>query len=327
VLGGAFLLDLLLGDPRYPLHPVRLMGHGISFTQRVLSRAGLDGKFGGILLAFSMETIAVGTYLILDFLAGSISTLAAFFMALVICYSCLALRDLINHVNRVISAVEKDDLAGARQAVAAVVGRDVQYLDKAGVCRAAIETLAENFVDGFLSPVFWYDAGAVIGHFIGVLPTKSGICFMIGFKTASTLDSMVGYKTPEFLGFGWAGARLDDLMNFVPARLSLIILFAGALMSGLDAMNGFIVALRDRLKHDSPNAAHAESFVAGALGLRLGGPTKYVDGLKQKPWLGKGKPDPGSLDIQRAASLIKWSASVAVIITLSISLCLFQAGR
>ncbi|MCD6305489.1 MAG: cobalamin biosynthesis protein CobD [Deltaproteobacteria bacterium] len=320
VLGAAFMLDLLLGDPRYPLHPVRLMGHGISFGERVLRRAGLDGRFGGIILVLAMETVSVAIYLLLDFLVASIFSLAALFLALILCYSCLALRDLVYHVNRVITALQNDDLAGAREAVGTVVGRDVQYLDKPGVCRAAIETLAENFVDGFFSPVFWYAAGAAMGLFISVSPTKSGICCMIGFKVASTLDSMAGYKTPEFLEFGWAGAKLDDLLNFVPARLSGPILAVGALITGLHPLEGLMTFRRDRLKHDSPNAAHAESFVAGALGIRLGGPTIYADGLKQKPWLAKGKDDPGPSDIQKTVHLIKWSAFITMIIIIPLSL-------
>ena len=136
--------------------------------------------------------------------------------------------------------------------------------------------------------------------------------FMMVFKVASTLDSMVGYKDSEFLEFGWAGAKLDDIMNFIPARLSLMVLFAGAWICRLKASEGIRVALKDRLKHDSPNAAHAESFVAGALAVRLGGPTLYPDGQKDKPWLGKGNPDPVPQHIRRTASLLTGSAWVAV---------------
>jgi len=323
VLVGAFLLDLLLGDPPYPLHPVRLIGHGISFAEGVLRRAGLDGRFGGILLALSMETISVAAYLLLDLLAASISCLIVFFLALIMCYSCLALRDLITHVKRVIPAIERDGLARARHAVAMVVGRDVQYLDKVGVCRAAIETLAENFVDGFLSPVFWYALGACIGHFTSVSPMKSGICCMIGFKVASTLDSMVGYKTPQFVEFGWAGARLDDVFNFVPARISGPILTVGALITGLHPHEGLLTFREDRLKHESPNAAHAESFLAGALHVRLGGPTMYRDGLKEKAWLGEIFQDPRPSDISKTILLI-WVSGWIFVVLSSLFLLLFQ---
>ena len=150
-----------------------------------------------------------------------------------------------------------------------VVGRDVRFLDEKGVCRASVETLAENFVDGFLSPLFWCLMGAVLANLLGLSPIKTAMSFMLAFKVASTLDSMVGYKNPDYIDFGVAGARLDDIMNFIPARFSLIILFVGAGISGFHPVNGLKAAMGDRLKHESPNSAHAESFVAGALDIRL----------------------------------------------------------
>ena len=151
-----------------------------------------------------------------------------------------------------------------------------------------------------------------MGYILGLSPVMSAVSFMITFKVASTLDSMVGYKDSEFLEFGWAGAKLDDIMNFIPARLSLIFLFAGAWISKLKASEGMRVALRDRLKHDSPNAAHAESFVAGALEVRLGGPSVYPDGQKDKPWLAKGNPDPLLRHIRKTAALLTCSAWAVV---------------
>jgi adenosylcobinamide-phosphate synthase len=142
----------------------------------------------------------------------------------------------------------------------------------------------------------------------------TAISFMLAFKVASTLDSMVGYKDSEFLELGWAGAKLDDIMNFVPARLSLVILFVGAWISRLNPVEGIKTALRDRLKHESPNSAHAESFVAGALHVHLGGPTVYPGGKKEKPWLGEGNPDPLPIHIQKTSLLLKCSAWVGVII-------------
>lgn len=231
---------------------------------------------------------------------------------LFICYSCLALKDLFYHMDKVIRALEGGNLAEARKEIAMVVGRDVRFLDEKGISRAAIETMAENFVDGFLSPLFWYLSGGILGYIFGLSPVMSAVGFMITFKVASTLDSMVGYKDSEFLEFGWAGAKLDDIMNFIPARLSLMVLFAGAWIFRIEASEGIRVALRDRLKHDSPNAAHAESFVAGALEVRLGGPTVYPEGQKDKPWLGEGNPDPLPQHIRRTASLLTRSAWVAV---------------
>ena len=195
-----------------------------------------------------------------------------------------------------------------------IVGRDVNFLDESGIIRAAIETLAENFVDGFLSPVFWYSAGCLLGVAVNSNPVYSGIVFLIIFKVVSTLDSMVGYKTEEFKEIGWLGARLDDLMNFIPARLSIIVLFLGATLSGLNPFAGLRTSMRDRLKHESPNSAHSESFAAGSIKARLGGPTRYLDGVKEKPWLGEEFPDPVVADIKCVIKLLLVSSFITILI-------------
>ncbi|MEA2040423.1 MAG: adenosylcobinamide-phosphate synthase CbiB [Thermodesulfobacteriota bacterium] len=308
----AFIFDLLLGDPRYRFHPIRLIGRCIALFTRILRRVGLDGRWGGIVLVVIVEFVFLIAFLAPSLVLHRIHILLGLGFDLFICYSCLALKDLFYHMDRVNHALGGGNLAEARKGIAMVVGRDVRFLDEKGISRAAIETMAENFVDGFLSPLFWYLNGGILGYILGLSPVMTAAGFMVTFKVASTLDSMVGYKDSEFLEFGWAGAKLDDIMNFIPARLSLIVLFAGAWICGLKASEGIRVALRDRLKHDSPNAAHAESFVAGSLEVRLGGPTVYPDGQKDKPWLGEGNPDPLPQHIQRTASLLTRSAWVAV---------------
>ena len=318
----AFLLDLFLGDPRYRLHPIRLVGKSISFFEKVLRRLGWDGKGGGILLVVMAKGAALIGYLTLRCLLSRVHVYLGLAFDVFICYSCLALKDLIQHIKPVIHALEKNDLLQAKKEIAQVVGRDVRCLDKEGVSRAGVETLAENFVDGFLSPLFWFVGGALLGVLFGLPPVIAGVGFMLVFKVGSTLDSMVGYKDERFVDMGWAGARLDDLMNFMPARLSLLILFFGACVAGRHPLDGLRAAIRDRLKHDSPNAAHSESFVAGALRVRLGGPTMYAEGMKDKPWLGEEHPDPGPIDLQRAVLLIKYSAWISIVAALSVILLL-----
>jgi len=308
----AFIVDLLLGDPRYRLHPIRLIGRCIALFTHILRRAGLDGRWGGVLLVMIVAFTFLTAFLVPSIVLHRIHILLGLGFDLFICYSCLALKDLFYHTDKVIYALEGGNLAEARKEIAMVVGRDVRFLDEKGISRAAIETMAENFVDGFLSPLFWYLSGGILGYILGLSPVTTALSLMIIFKVASTLDSMVGYKDSEFLEFGWAGAKLDDIMNFIPARLSLMVLFAGAWLCGLKASEGIRVALRDRLKHDSPNAAHAESFAAGALEVRLGGPAVYPHGQKDKLWLGEGNPDPLPQHIQRTASLLTRSAWVAV---------------
>lgn len=308
----AFILDLFLGDPRYRLHPIRLIGRCIVLFTRILRRSGLDGRWGGVVLVMMVEFVFLTAFLAPSLVLHRTHILLGLGFDLFICYSCLALKDLFYHMDRVNHALEGKNLSEARKEIAMVVGRDVRFLDEKGICRAAIETMAENFVDGFLSPLFWYLSGGILGYILELSPVMTAAGFMITFKVASTLDSMVGYKDSEFLEFGWAGAKLDDIMNFIPARLSLIVLFAGAWICRLKASEGMRAALKDRLKHDSPNAAHAESFVAGALGVRLGGPTVYPDGQKDKAWLGEGNPDPLPRHIRKTASLLTRSAWVAV---------------
>ena len=315
-----FILDLLIGDPRYGCHPVRVMGRSIALVEGFLRRHGLKGKGGGTVLVLVIEIMTVMIYIVLSKALGLIHFLAGWCFDLYIFYSCIALKDLIVHVRPVITSLDSGNLQGARAAVAGVVGRDVDSLDREGVIRAAIETLSENFVDGFFTPVFWLLAGAVSGGLLGFDPVVSGLGLMLMAKTASTLDSMVGYKNDEYFRFGWAGARLDDLVNFLPARLSLLVLFLGAWVSGLRPVKGFKVALRDRLKHDSPNSAHAESFDAGALDIRLGGPTMYRGIMKNKPWLGEGNRDPVTAHIGMTWRLIKTSGWISVIISLALML-------
>ena len=312
ILVVGFLLDLLVGDPRYACHPIRLMGRCISLTERLLVRLKWNKRAGGIFLAIIIEAAFLAAYLQVSHLLHSLHPLLGLCFDFYIFYSCLALGDLVQHVNPVIPELKHDRLERARKILAMVVGRDVRFLDKKGMCRAAVETLAENFVDGFLSPLFWYVTGGVLAYFAGLCPVRAGLACMVAFKVASTLDSMVGYKDPQYALFGWAGARLDDIANFLPARISLFILFMGAWITGQRPVNGFRVALRDRLRHDSPNAGHAESFVAGALLIRLGGPTRYTEGLKQKAWLNKGNPDPEPVQIQETIRLIRCSAWIAV---------------
>jgi len=309
----AFALDLLLGDPAYPLHPIRLMGRWIDALERALRRVGLDGIAGGWMLVGMTVGTVLALFLLLSSAAERVHPWAGRAFHLYVLYSCLALEDLFRHVGPVVLRLKEGDLPGARLALSRVVGRDVAALDRWAVGRAAVETLAENFVDGFLSPLFWTLAGGILAQLVGLPTVPTALCAVLSFKAASTLDSMVGYRNSRYDRFGRAGARLDDLMNFPPARLSIPILFLGAALSGLRPVEGFRVALRDRLAHDSPNAAHAESFTAGALGVRLGGPTRYGGTTKDKAWLGSGTNEVGERQILSAVVLIRRSSWVTVI--------------
>jgi len=312
-----FLLDALIGDPPYTYHPIRIIGRWILALDKGMRTMGLNGKAGGLLLVVAIQICALCSYLTASVLLHHLYRPLGMAVDLFICYSSLALKDLAAHAKPVIQALENGDLHEAQDRIGFAVSREVQYLDENGVSRAAVETLAENFVDGFLSPVFWYLAGGFLAFLFGLPVEITAVSLMLVFKVASTLDSMIGYKSPEYISFGWASAKLDDIMNFIPARLSLIILFLGAWISGLHPMNGLRAARRDRLKHDSPNAAHAESFFAGTLGVRLCGPAVYHGIRKNKPWVGTGIMDPGPEDIRRAVLLTTCSGWFAVILSVT----------
>jgi len=310
----AFFLDIFMGDPEYRWHPIRIIGRGIILCLSFLKKLRLDSRGAGVCLTLTMVSASILIYTFIHFILLSIKPLLCLLFDTFLCYSCLALKDLFDHVIPIVKALESNDLYGARKSAGMVVGRDVDSLDRSGVIRAAIETISENFVDGFLSPVFWFAAGCIAANVVNLEPVFIGTSLMLVFKTASTLDSMVGYKNQEFINIGWAGARLDDMMSFIPSRLSLLILFLGAWLNRLHPLDGMRVALRDRLKHDSPNSAHSESFVAGALNIRLGGPTRYPEGIKDKPWLGDEYCYPDIDHIMMAIRLLKASSYVTIII-------------
>jgi adenosylcobinamide-phosphate synthase len=323
ILISALVLDLILGDPPFRFHPVRLIGSTISGLERLFLRLGWSGLGGGALLASSTIAVFLVLYLVVRSFLGRLHPFLTSVLDLYLAYSFLALKDLLNHATPVAQALARSDLTHARTALQKIVGRDTSNLDTEGVVRGAVESVAENFVDGVLSPMFWYTLLAVLSHVFGCpAPAAAGILTMLSFKVISTLDSMVGYRSNHYLLFGRPAARLDDLANFLPARLSLIILYIGAVFSGESAREGWKIALRDRRKHPSPNAGHPESFAAGALGIKLGGPSAYQEGVVDKPWLGSvdGQPDPSH--IRRCCRLVYRSSWVALsfMITLQVFL-------
>jgi adenosylcobinamide-phosphate synthase len=321
ILISALLLDLILGDPPFRFHPVRLIGASISAFDKIMQRLRWAGSVGGIILVTMTISLALGAYLILRQLIGGLHPFLALVLDLYLAYSFLALKDLLKHATPVAQALAISDLSQARTALQKIVGRDTSNLETEGVVRGAVESVAENFVDGVLSPMFWYTLFAVLSHLSGCpAPAAAGIVGMLGFKAISTLDSMVGYRRDHYLLFGRSSARLDDVANFLPARLSLIILYIGAFFSGESAREGWKIALRDRKKHPSPNAGHPESFVAGALGIRLGGPSVYPDGTVDKPWLGNGDVELGPEHIRRSCRLIYLSGWFACAVFVAVML-------
>jgi adenosylcobinamide-phosphate synthase len=226
----------------------------------------------------------------------------------------LAQKSLVDHVAATELGLSFGGLAAGRAAVAEIVGRDVSILDESGVSRAAIESAAENFSDGVVAPALWYLLLGLPGLFI--------------YKAVNTADSMIGNRSPRYMAFGWAAARFDDLLNFVPARLSALLIVATAALAGCDARAAFVAARRDASKHKSPNAGWPEAALAGALGLALGGPRRYgreeVDGA----WLNQsGRTEAAPDDIRAAIRLIDAAWALLLMLTALAAATLLSLAR
>ena len=296
----AVALDLALGDPEYPAHPVRLIGRSLSAIEAMLRRAGADGYGGGIAL-FLILAIGwtAGISLLVTALA-SLGIVVAWISHVFFLYSFLALGDLLRHGWLIEDAVRSGDLPAARQRVSRLVGRDTDSMDAAGCRRAAAESLSENLTDGFTSPLLWY----VIG----------GLPLLIVFKVVSTMDSMVGYKTPAYLTFGWCGARLDDVMNYVPARATwLLLALVAAVTPGCSPAKALRVGRQQHALLPGPNAGWSEAAVAGAIQRRLVGPIWLRGQLVTDAWLGDPNDPPMETadDYRRTRLLVTASGIVA----------------
>ncbi len=316
VLAVAFILDVMIGDPVYRLHPVRLMGDAITSGEARLRSRGMAGIVGGGLLLFSLLSIFLGSYLVLHWLLSKAHPWLVWGFDIYLTYSCLALRDLLSHARKVAVPLNNNDLPQARKAVQMIIGRDAQLLDGPGVARAVIESLAESFVDGVLSPLFWFVTGGLIAVLFGCPSTMGSVCAVLACKVVNTLDSMVGYRSEQYIYFGRASARMDDVMNFIPARLALPVITISAAICRLNPYKSWSVGRRDRLKHTSPNAGHAESCVAGALEIRLGGPGIYPHGVVDKPWMGDGAAEVTGRHISNCLQLISCAGLVAACLSL-----------
>lgn len=311
VLLAALLLDAAIGDPyalyRAVPHPVALIGRAIAALDAAWNRPERSRRARRLLGVLLLATMVFGMLAI----GGLIVALAVripygWLIEALAVYVLIAQRSLYLHVRAVARALETDGLAAGRAAVGMIVGRDPETLDEAGVCRAAVESCAESFADGVVSPIFWY---VVLG-----LPG------MLAFKAVNTLDSMVGHKSEKYVDFGWASARFDDLMNFVPARIAGWLLVAAAGIARFaDGHRAGWVMMRDARVHHSPNAGWPESAVAGALGLKLLGPRIYPGEVVDAPWIGEGTADATpahirqSLLLYAAACVFDGLAAVAVL--------------
>lgn len=303
ILFFACLLDLLLGDPRWFPHPVRCIGQAAlsaeSFTRKLPLRVRNSGRLAVLIV---LSTTA-GTCLLLFFLLSSISQPVFMLGSALLLYTAIALRDLLSHARRVADALAVD-LETARKRVGMIVGRETEQLDEAGVVRACVESVAENMSDGIIAPLFWAATGAAFGQYFVDSPIIWSVTAALLYKAVNTMDSMFGYKNERYLQFGSCAARLDDAVNFPPARISAALLVVAALPCRRDMKNSLRILVRDRRQHRSPNAGWPEAAMAGALGLQLGGESLYFGKVIKKASIGDALVMPAAEHIFQANSLV-----------------------
>ena len=292
-LAVAVVIDLALGDPAYRLHPVRLIGASLTLFENGLRRIGANGYGGGIALFLVLALVWVLIAALVQFGFAALGVWPAWLFHAFIVYSLLAFGDLFRHVWRVERALIRNDLDAARVAIGRLVGRDTDRMDEGACRRAAIESMSEGLPDGYASPIFWY---ALLG-----LPG------LVVFKVVSTMDSMVGYRTPRYLRFGWCGARLDDAMNFLPARASwLLIAVSAVFVPRCSPAKALKIGFQQARLLPSPNSGWPEAATAGAIQRRLVGPIWRNGQLVTDLWIGDQHDPPASsrADITRATALI-----------------------
>lgn len=313
----AYILDLIFGDPYWLPHPVRFIGWLIKRTEGILRNFVKSGKGNqgrrerqaGIVL--TVFVVAV-TFLIVMFilkLAALINPILFHLLNIYFIYSSIAARCLANEAYKVYDVLKKKDIPEARKRLAMLVGRETESLSEQEIIRGVVETTAENTVDGIISPVIY----AVIGSFFSL-----GAPLVYAFKAISTLDSMVGYMNEKYIDFGRFSAKTDDVANYLPARLSGILIPLAAFFCGKSMSKSFSIMLRDRRNHKSPNCAYPEAAVAGALGIRIGGNNIYFGKVVEKPTIGDEdrKLDisdiPGTVKLMYAAAMLTLVLCVAV---------------
>ncbi len=306
VLG--YILDLIIGDPRNPFHPVILIGKLISFLEKIARKVFAKGKNserigGGLtaILTICISTSLVAVLLIWLFFANKYVYLA---VDSILCYQFLATKSLKVESMKVYKSLLANDLEKARYDVSMIVGRDTDCLNQEGIIKATVETVAENTADGVIAPLIFMAIGGAIG---GVL-----------YKSVNTLDSMIGYKNEKYQYFGTVGARLDDFFNFLPSRITAILMIVATIFTKQNTKLAYKIWKRDRFNHHSPNSAQTESVVAGALEVQLAGDAVYGNVVKKKKFIGDDVRKIEVLDIKRVNSLMYATSFLAIIITLAI---------
>ncbi len=305
-----FILDLIVGDPHWIYHPIRLIGKLISSTEKLIRhcfpKTKTGERIGGIVLAIIVMIISTGIPLVLLIICYKTNVYLGIIIEGIFCYQLLATKSLKVESMKVYKALKDKDIEKARYAVSMIVGRDTKSLDEVGITKAAVETVAENTSDGSIAPL--------IAIIIGGAP--------LGFlyKSINTMDSMIGYKNDKYINIGRFAAKLDDVVNYIPARFSAYMMILSAYMLGMDGKNAYRIYKRDRYKHASPNSAHTESVCAGALRIRLAGDAYYFGKLHKKEYIGDALREIEIEDIKRANRLLYMCAFLSFVLLIGIKI-------
>ncbi|APG27459.1 cobalamin biosynthesis protein CobD [Syntrophotalea acetylenivorans] len=292
-------LDMLWGDPRRMPHPVKGIGRLAMALEGPMRKWFADPRLAGLVTVIIVISATAAATALLLIAASRLHPWAGDALSILLLSTCLAGRDLAAHARQVFKALQQNNLELARERVAWMVGRDTASMNRADIVRAGVESVAENTVDGVTAPLFW----AVLLGPVGALV----------YKAASTLDSTFGYKNERYLHFGWASARLDDVLNYLPARLTLPLTVVAAALLGLHPANSWSIALRDRRKHASPNSGWSEAATAGALGIQLGGPVYRQGKLSDMPLFGDGGEPLAPTHIEQAVRLMLLTSLLAAV--------------
>ena len=300
-----FLLDLLLGDPEWLYHPVRLIGKYISFAEKRLRSRGGDLRKKAVILTGSTIFLTMASTAFILWLLHLAGRIPLFIGMTLMNWMGIAVRCMAKEARDVERSFDRG-IDAARKQVARIVGRDTDLLSEEEIIKATVETVAENTTDGVISPLFW----ALLG----------GPVLLWGFKAANTLDSMVGYMDEKYRDIGWSSAKLDDVLNYIPARLTALLMIGAAFLTKLDGRNAFRMVRRDHANHKSPNCAWSEAAAAGALHIQLGGTHEYFGKPVVKPTIGDADRPAEKRDIRRSVSLLYGTSILMMAIITAIGL-------
>ncbi|GAA0078387.1 adenosylcobinamide-phosphate synthase CbiB [Clostridium sp. CTA-5] len=301
-----FILDLLIGDPENPVHPVRIIG-SIASKLEILMRKLLSNslKIAGLITWVITVFLTFGFNFFIINLATKINSYFGVILSGILIYFCISSKGLVVEGYKVIKFIINDDILGARKQLSFIVGRDTNNLDKASIIKAVIETIAENMSDGVIAPLFFAGIG--------------GAPLAMAYKSVNTLDSMFGYKNDKYKDFGYFPAKLDDIFNYIPARITGIFIVISSMILGYNYKNSFKIYKRDRYNHSSPNSAHPEAAMAGALGIELGGANYYFGKLVVKPTIGDMINETSIEDVSKTSKVLYCSTVLGYILAIILS--------